>query len=99
MVNDCVRIGIRENVSSMKSPSVKAYHQLSAYDVPTYYRLTAISRAAGILRNYRKELKRDRRARVPYITRLSLTDCYGFRVVHRLVKLPLGGERIRIHRP
>jgi len=99
MVNDCVRIGIRENVSSMKSPSVKAYHQLSAYDVPTYYRLTAISRAAGILRNYGKELKRDRRARVPYITRLSLTDCYGFRVVHRLVKLPLGGERIRIHRP
>src|SRR5438132_9353600 len=73
----------------MKSLSIRAYHQLSAYDVPTYYRLTAISRAAGMLRNYRQELKRNRTAMVPYITRLSLTDCYGFRVLHRLVRLPL----------
>ena len=89
MVNDCVRIGLKENLTSMKSLSMKAYHQLSAYDAPTYYRLTAISRAAGILRNYRKELKRNRSARVPYVTRLSLTDCYGFRVIHRLVRLPV----------
>src|SRR5438445_1490880 len=89
MVNDCVRIGLKENLTSMKSLSMKAYHQLSAYDAPTYYRLTAISRAAGILRNWRKELKRNRNARVPYVTRLSLTDCYGFRVIHRFVRLPL----------
>src|SRR3989442_6726374 len=89
MVNDCVRIGLRENVTSIKSLSVKAYHQLSAYDVPTCYRLTAISRAAGILRNYRRELKRGRSARVPYVTRPSLTDCYGFRVIHRLVRVPV----------
>src|SRR5438552_2284073 len=89
MVNDCVRIGIRENLTSMKSLSVKAYHQLSAYDIPTYYRLTAISRAAGILRNYRRELKRNLSARVPYVTRPALTDCYGFRVIHRLVRLSI----------
>jgi len=89
MVNDCVRIGLKDNLTSMKSLCMKAYYQLSAYDVPTCYRLTAISRAAGILRNYRKELKkkRNRSARVPYITRLSLTDCYGFRIIHRLVRL------------
>ena len=87
MVNDCVRIGLRENLTSMKSLSMKAYHQLSTYDIPTCYRLTAISRAAGILRNYRRELKRNRSARVPYVTRLSLTDCYGFRVIHRLLRL------------
>src|SRR2546422_4185653 len=90
MVNDCIRIGLKENLTSMKSLSVKAYRQLSAYDVPTCYRLTAISRAAGILRNYRKELKKmGRSAKVPYVTRPSLTDCYGFRVVHRLVRLPI----------
>src|SRR5436309_15786870 len=90
MVNDCVRIGLRENLTSMKSLSIRAYHQLSAYDVPTCYRLTAISRAAGILRNYRRELKKmGQSARVPYVTRLSLTDCYGFRVIHRLVRLPI----------
>ena len=90
MVNDCIRIGLKENLTSMKSLSVKAYRQLSAYDVPTCYRLTAISRAAGILRNYRKEPKKmGRSAKVPYVTRPSLTDCYGFRVVHRLVRLPI----------
>jgi putative transposase len=89
MVNDCIRIGLRENVTSMKSLCMKAYHQLSAYDIPTCYRLTAISRASGILRNYRKELKRNRGARVPYVTRLALTDCYGFRVIHRLLRLPI----------
>src|SRR2546425_2181327 len=89
MVNDCVRIGLRENVTSMKSLCMKAYHQLSGYDVPTCYRLTAISRAAGILRNHRRTMKRNRCARVPYVTRLSLTDCYGFRVIHRLVRVPV----------
>src|SRR2546427_2728101 len=91
MVNDCIRIGLKDNLTSMKSLCMKAYYQLSAYDVPTCYRLTAISRAAGILRNYRRELKKKRRrsARVPYVTRLSLTDCYGFRVIHRLVRLPI----------
>src|SRR3989442_4752531 len=90
MVNDCIRIGLRENLTSMKSLSVKAYHQLSAYDVPTCYRLTAISRAAGILRNYRRELKKkNRSARVPYVTRLCLTDCHGFLVIDRLVRLPV----------
>src|SRR5213594_2493330 len=59
MVNDCVRIGLRENLTSMKSLSMKAYHQLSTYDIPTCYRLTAISRALGILcgtteRNWRR---------------------------------------------
>src|SRR5439155_8387975 len=87
--NDCIRLGLRESLTSMKSLCMKAYHQLSVYDVPTCYRLTAISRATGLLRNYRKELKkRGRSARVPYVTRLSLTDCYGFRVIHRLVRLP-----------
>src|SRR3989442_8857732 len=89
MVNDCVRIGLRENLTSMKSLSMRAYHQLSVYDVPTCYRLIAVSRAAGILRNYRKELKKGRSARVPYVTRPSLTDCYGFRVIYRLVRIPI----------
>ncbi len=89
MVNDCVRIGLWENLTSMKSLCMKAYHQLSAYHVPTCYRLTAISRAPGMLRNHRRELKRGRSARVPYVTRPSLTDCYGFRVIHRLVRVPV----------
>ncbi len=35
MVNDCIRIGLREEVTSMRSLSLKAFHQLSDYNVPT----------------------------------------------------------------
>ncbi|MGA3296254.1 MAG: hypothetical protein ABSD41_02280 [Candidatus Bathyarchaeia archaeon] len=49
MMNDCVRIGLFENVTSFKSLSTKAYHQLAAYDVLSYYKLCAISRATRIL--------------------------------------------------
>jgi hypothetical protein len=53
MVNDAICIGLEEKTTSLKSLSLKAYHQLERYSLPTYYRLTAISRATGILRNYR----------------------------------------------
>ncbi|MGA3296798.1 MAG: hypothetical protein ABSD41_05040, partial [Candidatus Bathyarchaeia archaeon] len=54
MLNECVRIGLSENVTSLKSLSTKAYHQLATYPVMSYYKLCVISKAAGILRNYRK---------------------------------------------
>jgi putative transposase len=83
MVNDCVRIGLKEKITSMKKLSAACYKQLAAYDLPTCYRLTAISRAAGILRNYRKNPGEK-----PYAKRLVLIDCYGFRVFGRLLRLP-----------
>jgi len=75
MLNDCIRIGIRENATSMKSLPLKAYRQLSQYEMATYYRPTAISKAAGILRNYRKALRKNPRAKVPHVRRLALLDC------------------------
>jgi hypothetical protein len=36
MLNDCIRIGLTENVTSLKSLSLKAYRQLSGYDVVSY---------------------------------------------------------------
>ena len=39
-----------------------------------------ISKASGILRNYRKAVRKNQRARDPYARRLQLTTCYGFKV-------------------
>ncbi|WXG45059.1 MAG: transposase [Promethearchaeati archaeon SRVP18_Atabeyarchaeia-1] len=89
MVNDCIRIGLAENVTSMKALSKKAYHQLAGYDVPTYYRLTAISKAAGILRNHRHALGKQQRMKKPHAARLMLTDCYGFRITNGELRLPV----------
>src|SRR5436309_4711613 len=49
MVNDSLRIGLANEVSSLRGLSLLAYSQLAHYDSPSYYKLCAISRAAGIL--------------------------------------------------
>ena len=93
MVNDCIRIGLAENVTSMRNLSLKAYHQLERYKVPTHYRLTAISKAAGILRNYRKTLRKTPRTKTPYASKLMLTDCYSLKILNNQLRLPLGDKR------
>ena len=80
MLNDCVRIGLAEDVTSLKSLSAKTYHQLATYNIMSYYKLCAISKATGILRNYRKARKKNPEAREPYSRRPQLTTCYGFKI-------------------
>ena len=89
MVNDCVRIGLIENITSLKTLSKSAYHQLDRYDVPTCYRLTAISKAVGILRNYRKTLRKHPEAKKPYASKIMLTDCYAFKIIEGQLRLPI----------
>lgn len=89
MVNECIQIGLARNITSMKSLSQKAYHQLEKHPIPTYYRLTAISKATGILRNYKQTLKKHPMAKKPYASKLMLTDCYAFKVEEGKLRLPL----------
>jgi len=97
MLNDCIRIGLAENVTSLKSLSLKAYRQLSGYDVASYYKLCAISAATGILRNYRKAKRKNPHVREPYARRPRLTTCYGFKVRYGELSLPIHArEHIRI---
>jgi putative transposase len=49
IINECVRIGLENNISTMKKLGNLAYKQLASYDVVSYYKLCAISHAAGIL--------------------------------------------------
>jgi putative transposase len=88
MVNVCIAIGLEENVSSLKTLSLKSYHRLSR-DMLGYYRLCAISTATGILRNYRKAKKKNPQTRVPYAGRLMLNTCYGFKIAGGLLRLPV----------
>jgi hypothetical protein len=47
MVNHSISIGLAYDVSSLRRLSLLSYNQLASYDVPSYYKLCAISRAAG----------------------------------------------------
>ena len=49
MANESIRIGLANDVSSLRKLSLLSYNQLAQYDSPSCYKLCAISRAAGIL--------------------------------------------------
>jgi putative transposase len=89
MVNLCIQIGVEQHVSSLKALSLKAYPQLSAFDVMSYYKLCAISASAGALRNYRKAKRKNPRSKEPYARKLHLTTCYGFKIRDGELLLPL----------
>ena len=94
MTNDCMRIGLAEGRTSLKSLSLACYPRLKSYETPSAYKLCAISKAAGILKNYRR-LSRKHPVKEPYCTRPSLTTCYDLKTlagklrVHRNLEIPL----------
>lgn len=90
MVNDCIRIGLDNNVSTMKKLSNLTYQQLAKYQIYSKYKLCAISHAAGILANRKKSLQRGKIPRNPYARRPFLISCYGFKIDDGVLKAPIG---------
>lgn len=88
MMNFCIQVGIAENISSLKTLSLRSYRQLSKFDAMSYYKLCAISAAVGVLRNRRKTARRTRRTRTPYCRRLRLITCYGIKLQDGSLLLP-----------
>lgn len=92
MVNHCIRIGLQSKCSTLKQLSGLAYHELSQYDVISYYKLHAISRAAGILSNAKQSIKRGIPTKNPYLKKQILVSCYGFKLKDGIFKIPLGNK-------
>src|SRR6059058_6653835 len=97
MVNESLRIGIANDVSSLRRLSLLSYNQLAQYDSPSCYKLCAISRAAGILAARKKSLKRGFSTRTPYAVRPQLVSCYGFKTKNGGIEIPITrGKRLNI---
>jgi putative transposase len=97
MVNESIRIGIANDVSSLRRLSLLSYNQLAQYDSPSCYKLCAISRAAGILAARKKSLKRGFPTRMPYAVRPQLISCYGFKTKNGGLEIPVArGKRLSI---
>jgi putative transposase len=92
MCNDAIRIGLAAGASSLKRLSNLTYTSFKEYSVPSYYKLCAISKAAGILAARKKSIKRGfTTTRRPYLSRPLLVSCYGFKIDDDGVLLiPLG---------
>src|SRR5881409_3641770 len=97
MVNDSLRIGVANDVSSLRKLSLLSYNQLAQYDSPSYYKLCAISRAAGILAARKKPVRRGFSPRTPYAVRQQLVSCYGFKTKNGGLEIPIArGKRLSI---
>ncbi|OLC84576.1 MAG: hypothetical protein AUJ08_03925 [Thaumarchaeota archaeon 13_1_40CM_3_50_5] len=97
MVNDSIRIGLLNDASSLRKLSLLSYNQLARYDSPSYYKLCAISRAAGILAARKKSVSRGFAVRTPYAVRRQLVSCYGFKIRNGLLEIPVArGRRFAI---
>src|SRR5438093_10532721 len=97
MVNDSLRIGVANDVSSLRKLSLLSYNQLAQYDSPSYYKLCAISRAEGILAARKKSVRRGFSPRTPYAVRKQLVSCYGFKIENGLSEIPVArGRRLAI---
>src|SRR5436309_12242451 len=97
MVNDSLRIGLVNSVSSLKKLSLLSYNQLAHYDSPSYYKLCAISRAAGILAARKKSIRRGFTTRTPYSIRQQLVPCSGFQIDNGYLHMSLSsGKRCSI---
>ena len=93
MINDCIRIGLDNNISTMKKLCNLSYRQLASYDIVSYYKLCAISHAAGILANRKKSIKRGLNPRQPFASKSLLMSCYGFKIADGILKVPLGNRQ------
>ncbi|MDE1830015.1 MAG: hypothetical protein KGI25_06815 [Thaumarchaeota archaeon] len=65
MVNYCIRIGLENNVSTLKRFSSMFYRELGKYDIQSYYKLTAMSQACGRLAQMKKDIKKGKMVRSP----------------------------------
>jgi putative transposase len=97
MVNDSIRIGLLNDVFSLRKLSLLSYNQLAQYDFPSYYKLCAISRAAGILAARKKSVQRGYATKTPYAVRPQLVSCYGFKIENGDLRIPVSrGKRFSI---
>jgi len=76
------------DASSLRRLSLLSYNQLAQYNSPSYYKLCAISRAAGILAARKKSVRRGYATRTPYAVRPQLVSCYGFKIENGYLRIP-----------
>jgi hypothetical protein len=90
MTNVCAGIGLENDVSTLRRLSLLAYKQFGGFCISSYYKLCAVSRARGILASRKKSLRRGYPTKDPYVQKLTLVSCYGFKIEDGSLFVPVG---------
>lgn len=93
MVNHCIRLGLDNNISTLRKFSSKFYHELDNYQIQSYYKLTAMSQACGRLSCMKREIKKGNNVKPPFVKKLFLISCYGFKINGMLLSIPIGNRK------
>lgn len=93
MTNDCIRIGLSSDCSTLKRLSMLCYKELKRFHIPSYYKLCAISKATGILASRKKSIKRGYLTKDPYLRNPILVSCYGFGIINGKLRFGLGNKK------
>ncbi|MGI0075421.1 MAG: IS200/IS605 family accessory protein TnpB-related protein, partial [Nitrosotalea sp.] len=92
MVNHCIRIGLENNCSTLKRLSMLSYHTLNEYNIQSKYKLTAISQAAGRLSQMKRDIRKGKKPKSPFVSKPYLVSCYGFKINGMLLSIPTGNR-------
>ncbi|MDE1871991.1 MAG: transposase [Thaumarchaeota archaeon] len=92
MVNHCIRIGLENNVTTLKKFSSLFYHELNCYQIYSKYKLTAMSQACGRLSQMKRSIKKGTRTRSPFVSKPYLVSCYGFKINGMLFSFPVANR-------
>jgi putative transposase len=92
MVNFCITIGLQENISTLKKFSSLHYKDLSQFDIQSKYKLTAMSQAMGILAQRKRDIKKGKTPKSPYVLKPYLVSCYGFKITGMLLSFPISND-------
>ncbi len=93
MVNYCIRLGLESNISTLKKFSSLHYKDLEKYNIQSKYKLTAMSQACGRLAQMKKDIKKGKTPKYPYVQKSFLVSCYGFKINGQLLSIPVGDRR------
>ncbi|MDE1827252.1 MAG: transposase [Thaumarchaeota archaeon] len=96
MVNKAIAIGLENGTSNMKRLSLLSYNKLAQYDIPSYYKLNAISQAAARLAHMKQDIRKGRMVKSPLVRKPYITTCYGFKVNGMLLSIPARREHILV---
>ena len=97
MVNEAVRVGIDKSITSRFKLSNEVYHHLKN-DLHSWYRLAAIEQATSILKNYRREKRKNPNTKKPYAwRRFVCIGNQGYKVKDGILYLPIeAGHFVKI---
>lgn len=95
MVNHCIKIGLEKNISTLKKFSSLHYKDLNGFDIQSKYKLTAMSQACGRLSQMKRDIKKGKTPKSPYVSKPYLISCYGFKINNMLLAIPTGDRNFQ----